>query len=264
MAAIHRFLPIGTNVQQFQRLLDPSGAWVSIGVNRDSKERAEALHRAGARQFVVDIAHGHTVMMREILGWMRETFGRDVFVMGGNVGTPEAVQDLITWGADAVKVGIGGGNVCTTKDVTGVATPMFSLVQDCCAISEDHAIVADGGARSYGDIAKAIGAGASAVMSGYFFAGCPETPARSRVQDPSTGAYVSIYRGMASRDAMAVIRAEDKGLPTPEGRSVDVQPKVSAAVVVDEIAGGLRSAYSYVGARSTSEFQCKVKFGYRR
>jgi IMP dehydrogenase len=140
---------------------------------------------------------------------------------------------------------------------------MFTTVQQC-AEATDKPVIADGGARAYGDVAKAIGAGATAVMSGYFFAGCPENPDRSRIVDPHTHTVKSIYRGMASKDAMAVIRDGDKGLPTPEGRSTTTNLKPSARVVVQEIAGGLRSAYSYVGARTTNEFWSKVSFGYRR
>lgn len=154
-------------------------------------------------------------------------------------------------------------SVCETKNVTGVNTPMFTAVQQC-AEATDKPIIADGGARAYGDVAKAIGAGATAVMSGYFFAGCPENPERSKIYDPINHTYKPIYRGMASRDAMAVIRETEKGLPTPEGRSTTTSLKPSAKVVVEEIAGGLRSAYSYVGARTTKEFWSKVSFGYRR
>jgi len=202
-------------------------------------------------------------MMKKTIGWLREQYGRNIFIMAGNVGTPQAVKDLDSWGVDAIKVGIGGGFVCETKNVTGVNTPMFTAVQQCAGAT-DKPIIADGGARAYGDVAKAIGAGASAVMSGFFFAGCPENPERSKIYDPTTHTYRPIYRGMASRDAMAVIRDADKNLPTPEGRSTTTNLKPSAKVVVEEIAGGLRSAYSYVGARTTNEFWNKVSFGYRR
>lgn len=140
---------------------------------------------------------------------------------------------------------------------------MFTTVQMCSEVT-DKPIIADGGARAYGDVAKAIGAGAAAVMSGYFFAGCPENPERSKIYDPITHTYRPIYRGMASRDAMAIIRDTEKNLPTPEGRSTTTNLKPSAKIVIEEIAGGLRSAYSYVGARSTGEFQAKVNFGYRK
>ena len=263
--AIHRFLPIADNVLSYVQVASNPGlnCFVSIGTSRDWQERAMHLHKAGARFFVVDIAHGHTQMMKNTVEWLRNRFGRDLFIMAGNVGTPQAIRDLDSWGVDAIKVGIGGGFVCETKNVTGVNTPMFSTVQACAEVT-DKPIIADGGARAYGDVAKAIGAGATALMSGYFFAGCPENPERSKVYDPITHTYKPIYRGMASRDAMAVIREADKNLPTPEGRSTTTSLKPSARVVVEEIAGGLRSAYSYVGARTTQEFWSKVTFGYRR
>lgn len=263
--AIHRFMPIADNVLSYLQVASNEGldCFVSIGTSRDWQERAEALYDAGARFFVVDIAHGHSQMMKNTVVWLRERFGRDVFIMAGNVGTPQAVRDLDSWGVDAIKIGIGGGFVCETKNVTGVNTPMFTTVQQC-AEATDKPVIADGGARAYGDVAKAIGAGATAVMSGYFFAGCPENPERSKIYDPITHTYKPIYRGMASRDAMAVIRETGKGLPTPEGRSTTTSLKPSAKVVIEEIAGGLRSAYSYVGARTTNEFWSKIKFGYRR
>jgi IMP dehydrogenase/GMP reductase len=260
VGAMHRFLSIESAVEEYHKA--PSGSFVSIGVNRDTHERTEALYEAGARFFIVDIAHGHTMMMKNILTRLRTRYNRDIFVMAGNVGTPQAVKDLESWGADAIKVGIGGGFVCETKNVTGVNTPMFTTIQKCAAVT-DQAIIADGGARAYGDVAKAIAAGASAVMSGYFFAGCPETPSRARVYDPVTNTETTIYRGMASRDAMNVIRSEGT-MPTPEGRSTVTKSKPSAVVVMQEIAGGLRSAYSYVGSKDTTEFQSKVEFGYRR
>jgi len=262
--AIHRFLPIADNVLSYIQVVSNKDldCFVSIGTSRDWQERAKALHGAGARFFVVDIAHGHSKMMKDTVTWLRENFGLNIFIMAGNVGTPQAVRDLDSWGADAIKVGIGGGFVCETKNVTGVNTPMFTTIQECAAAT-DKPIIADGGARAYGDVAKAIGAGAAAVMSGYFFAGCPENPERSRIYDSTTHTYKPIYRGMASRDAMAIIREGDKNLPTPEGRSTTASAKPSAKVIVDEIAGGLRSAYSYVGARTMNEFQAKVRFGYR-
>lgn len=269
-SAIHRFSDISVNVYQYKQTMlntegkrSTSGPFVSIGTNRDWKERALALYDAGARYFVVDVAHGHSKMMRDTLAWLRYSFGSEIFIMAGNVGTPEAVADLDCWGADAIKVGIGGGFVCETKNITGVNTPMFTTVMKCAAAT-DKPVIADGGARAYGDVAKALGAGASAVMSGYFFAGCPETPARARVYNSETHVYQPIYRGMASRGAMEVIRSNDDKLPTAEGRSTTTSPKPSAKIVVEEIAGGLRSAFSYVGARSVAEFQHKVKFGYRR
>jgi IMP dehydrogenase len=259
IGALHRFMPIVDNITEFQK---ERKCFVSIGVNRDWQERAKALHLYGARFFVVDIAHGHSKMMMDTVKWLRNEFGRDIFIMAGNIGTPEAVCDLDSWGVDCMKIGIGPGAVCLTKNVTGVNTPMFSTVQ-LCAYATDKPIIADGGLRAYGDIAKAIGAGATAVMSGFFFAGSPETPDRSRQYDHVTGAFKHIYRGMASRDVMNNIRSEDN-MPTAEGRTTTTNEKPSAKIIINEIAGALRSSFSYVGARNITDFQSKVKFGYRR
>jgi IMP dehydrogenase len=139
---------------------------------------------------------------------------------------------------------------------------MFTTVSQC-AEATDKPIIADGGLRAYGDIAKALGAGATAVMSGYFFAGSPETPDRSREYDAVTGTYKHIYRGMASREAMNVIRSENH-MPTPEGRTATINEKPSAKIIIGEIAGALRSSFSYVGARTFKEYQTKVVFGQRR
>lgn len=251
--SLHRFMDINTNVQEF---LMAKNCFVSIGAVGDYQQRAKALYDAGARSFIIDIAHGHSLMMKNALKWMRDTFKDEVFIVAGNVATPTAVVDLEEWGADAVKVGIGPGAVCTTKDVTGVTVPIFTAVQRCAHVARGS-IIADGGCRAYGDVAKAIGAGASLVMTGYFFAGTEETPARAHL-----GAGKAMYRGMASRGAMEGYRTGV--LPTAEGTNVVIDTKGSAGTIVEEIAGGLRSAYSYVGATNTKTFQAKVQFGYRR
>lgn len=261
--ALHRFMDVDLNVKEFLSVESnsqetPHGfrCFVSVGATGDYQERAKRLYEAGARLFIIDIAHGHSLVMKNALMWMRKTFGDNVFLVGGNVATPNAVVDVEDWGADAVKVGIGPGAVCTTKDVTGVTVPIFTAVQRCAFVARGS-IIADGGCRSYGDVAKAIGAGASMVMSGYFFAGTAETPSRAHLGDGKI-----MYRGMASRGAMEGYRSGS--LPTAEGTSVILEQKGSAGVVLDEIAGGLRSAYSYVGAKTTAEFQQKVVFGFRR
>jgi IMP dehydrogenase/GMP reductase/intein/homing endonuclease len=155
-------------------------------------------------------------------------------------------------------------SVCTTKDVTGVTVPMFGCLEDCLVpTSGSINIIADGGARSYGDIAKAIGLGAKAVMSGYFFAGCNEVPDRAKLFDyTGSGNQSFIYRGMASSEAMKVLK-KDK-LPTPEGKLVEVSGKGSAEHVIKDIAGGLRSSMSYSNANNTTEFVANVKFGRKR
>lgn len=261
--ALHRFLTKEQNVEQY-RLVQEAGqdCFVSIGVSPEDRERAILLFYAGARRFIVDIAHGHSLKMRETITWLRTNFGNEVFIVAGNVATGEAACTLEAWGADAVKVGIGPGFVCTTKDVTGVTVPMFGCLEQCFSQNYAKNIIADGGARSYGDIAKAIGLGAKAVMSGYFFAGCNEIPDVAKVVNHISGNQSFIYRGMASSDAMKVLK-KDK-LPTPEGKLVEVSSKGSAEHVIKDIAGGLRSSMSYSNANNTTEFVSNVKFGRKR
>lgn len=262
IGALHRFLSIEENVKMYELA---KNSLVSVGVNGDSMERAEALYKAGARFFVIDIAHGHSKNMGDMLTAMRQKFGDNVHIMAGNVGTPEGARYLYKLGADSVKIGIGPGNVCLTKNVTGVTVPIFSCVMNIANAMKDSdgnsllPLVADGGINEYGDIAKAIGAGAHMVMCGKLFAGTDESLGVLNIKsfDQPT------YRGMASRGAMEQIRAADN-LPTPEGKQVLVERKGPVGQVVKEIRSALQSSFSYVGATNQQEFQAKVRFGMRK
>jgi IMP dehydrogenase len=235
-----------------------------VGVNRDSKERTQELYKAGARYFVIDIAHGHSKMMKDMITWIKSEYS-DVFLMAGNVATGQGAYDLATWGSDAIKIGIGPGAVCLTKNVTGVTVPQLGAIRDCAIWFRYHErnsgfkkplLIADGGIREYGDIAKAIAAGADMVMIGGLFAGTDEAP----------GELINgkkVYRGMASRDAMRVIRVGES-MPTPEGTSVLIDTKGPVKNIVQDIAGGLRSAFSYSNAKTLHEFQKHARFGIRR
>lgn len=265
IGALHRAWSIQDNVAAYKQVREAGmDCFVTVGASGDYQDRFMALMVAGASKFIIDIAHGHSLLMKNALTYIKDVgtnFVRGgIYVIAGNVATPEAVRDLELWGADAVKVGIGPGAVCKTKMVTGVTFPQWSAVKQCAAVAKVP-IIADGGMKEYGDIAKAIGAGATAVMSGYFFAGTVETPNWTPITP-------SIYRGMASKEAQAVLRAQNNTnasiLPTPEGISITVSDKGHAGHIVDEIAGALRSSYSYVGAHTTEEFQARVKFGRRR
>ena len=276
IGALHRFMSIEDNVEQYKfatfRENPQEGTYVlvSIGVNGDSEERAKALYEAGARFFIIDVAHGHSKQMKNMICRMKSRY-QDVKdpirIMAGNIATPEAVYDLVTWGADAVKVGIGPGAACLTKNVTGVTMPQFSAINECSKYLTESTyrqkpqvrlvpIIADGGVTEIGDISKAIGAGASAVMCGRLFAACNETPG-PRLNGKK------IYRGMASKDAMIRIKPADS-LPTPEGDSIVIDDEpTTAAEVVKHIKGGLQSAFSYSNAKNLIEFQKNVKFGSR-
>ncbi len=221
------------------------------------QRRAALLFRHGVRNFMIDIAHGHSKDMVKSIQWLRKTFGQRINIGVGNVGTARAVQDLHSVGADIIKVGIAGGKVCRTRNVTGVYTPMFSTVLECanldCVRNGEVLLIADGGVREYGDVAKAIGAGARLVMAGYLFAGCTDAN------------MPTIYRGMASNEvaysAYELGLREDKPTAAAEGVQITIaESKKSSADIVTELGAALRSAYSYVGARNTAEFQESVQF----
>lgn len=272
IGAIHRFMTTEENVTQYKLVADEGGkCFVSIGVTPDSEHRARALYKAGARYFIIDIAHGHSQMMKNMLLWMRSTFGVHPFIMAGNIATRQGAKDLFSWGADAVKIGIGPGAVCTTKNVTGVTVPQFSAVKEVCRNRDDYVysmqtakmnnmnkpiLVADGGFQEIGDLAKALAAGADLVMSGRLFAACLEAPG-ARINGQK------VYRGMASKDAMLTIK-DASVLPTPEGISTVLNiTDETAAAVVNHIRGGLQSSMSYSNARNLEEFTRNVQFGIR-
>lgn len=256
IGAMHRFMDIKDNRNSYSILKEELGleCFVSIGVNRDSKERAKELYKIGARYFVLDIAHSHSTNAKEMVLWFKSEF-KDAHLMVGNVATPEAVQELEQWGADSVKVGIGPGSVCLTKDVTGVTVPQLTAIINCADVA-NVPIIADGGIKAIGDIAKALAAGADFVMLGGILAGCDECP--GEVINNS-----KVFRGMASRDAMRQIRVEGQ-MPTPEGKVITVPLKGPVQSIIEDIAGGLRSAFSYVNAYNLQEFQSKAIFGTRR
>jgi IMP dehydrogenase len=229
----------------------------AIGVRGDYLERAERLVAAETDVLVLDIAHGHA---DAALGAVRELKSAwpAMEVVVGNVATADAVVDLVEAGADAVKVGIGPGFACTTRLVAGVGVPQLTAVLDCAAAARERGVplIADGGIRRPGDVAKAIGAGASTIMVGSLFAGREESPGdvvRRR------GQVFKVYRGMASRSAAAArLALEGKGDDldqyVAEGEEMEFPLRGPVQEVVDDLAGGLRSGMSYVNAGDIPEF----------
>jgi IMP dehydrogenase len=269
--AMHRFMRVQENVDEYKKVKAAGhDCFVSVGVNDDSKHRAEKLYYAGARYFIIDIAHGHSLLMHKMIDHLRYLSTppgpinvprkSDIVIMAGNVATPEGVKDLHKWGAHIVKIGIGPGSVCLTKNVTGVTVPQFTAILKCAEEGRKRGIpvIADGGFNEFGDICKAIGAGATAVMSGKFFAGCNEA-AGTRNHDGKKE-----YRGMASKEAMSVIKREED-MATPEGKSIIIHSTgVSAVEVLNDIRGSLQSALSYSNSHNLIEFREKVHFGIRK
>lgn len=236
----------------------------AIGVRGDYIERARALAAAGADVLVLDIAHGHAERAIAAIGEVREAVGGSVDIIAGNVATAEGALDLARAGADAVKVGVGPGSVCTTRLVAGVGVPQLTAVMECArAVADlDVPVIADGGIRYPGDVAKAIAGGAETVMIGGMLAGTPESPGMVVVRD---GRRVKVFRGMASAPAAEARRAaeeyEEEFFPTvPEGVETVVPLRDPAAQVVRTLVGGLRSGMSYSNARTIPEMHRRARF----
>jgi IMP dehydrogenase len=236
----------------------------AIGVRGDFVERAQALTAAGVDVLVLDIAHGHAERALRALGEVREAAG-DTEIVAGNVATADGARDLVNAGADAVKVGVGPGSVCTTRVVAGVGVPQLSAVMECAEVcaSEGIPVIADGGIRAGGDVAKAIAAGAESVMVGNLLAGTPESPG---VVVSRNGARVKVFRGMASGAAAAARRAAEgedgtEFIPVvPEGVEAVVPLRDPAADVLHGLVGGLRSGMSYSDARTIPDFHRNARF----
>ncbi len=237
----------------------------AIGVRGDFVERARALQEAGADVVVLDIAHGHAEHAIRAVGEVRVAVGDGVEIIAGNVATADGARDLAQAGADGVKVGVGPGSVCTTRVVAGVGVPQLTAVMECAEACAPHGVpvIADGGIRFGGDVAKAIAAGAESVMIGNLLAGTPESPG---VVVSRNGARVKVFRGMASSaaaDARRAIEGDDDTEFTPvvaEGVEAVVPLRDATATVLHGLVGGLRSGMSYSDARTIPEFHRKARF----
>lgn len=229
-------------------------------------ERAEALIDAGVDVVVVDTAHGHSVQVSDVVTRIK-TLSNQVQVVAGNVATAEATKALIDAGADAVKVGIGPGSICTTRVVAGVGMPQLTAIMECAeeADKSDVPVIGDGGIKYSGDIAKAIAGGSSVVMVGSLLAGTEESPGEVYLHQ---GRSYKSYRGMGSVGAMARGSADryfqsevtNTLKLVPEGIEGQVPYKGPVGNVLHQMAGGLRAAMGYVGAATIQDLQEKAKF----
>ncbi len=254
---LHRFMSPAEQVLELQAIkkaAPQSPVAVSIGVKEEGMERAKLLVEAGADVLTLDIAHGDSIMMLETLDFVKKHFPH-VQIIAGNVATPEGTRMLIEHGADAVKVGIGPGSMCTTRIITGCGVPQLTAIALCVAEARRHdvPVIADGGIKTSGDIVKAFAAGAESVMLGSMLAGCIETPGEV------VGGKKK-YRGMASKDAQVSWRGElPKGM-APEGESRLVACKGSVEHIIDELAGGIRSGMTYLNAQTLGEICTNARF----
>ena len=230
-----------------------SGA--AIGVSGDYKERAQALVDAGCKILCIDVAHGHHILVKDALEHLKSTFGNKLTLIAGNVATSRAFEDLSRWGADAIRVGVGGGSICSTRIQTGHGIPTLQSIIDCAKSEGDAKIIADGGIRNAGDIVKAIAAGADFVMLGSLLAGTDESP--GQVFSSADGKRYKVYRGMASAEAQIDWRGEARSL---EGVSTTVPWKGSVEKILKDLEQNIRSGFSYTGAENISDMYCYAKF----
>jgi IMP dehydrogenase len=238
----------------------------AIGVGEGTEERAELLAEAGVDVLVVDTAHGHSQGVLDRVKWVKKNFPQ-VEVIGGNIATGAAAKALVDHGADGVKVGIGPGSICTTRIVAGVGVPQISAVDSVAtALAQtDVPLIADGGIRYSGDIAKAIAAGAHVVMLGGLFAGTEEAPGETVLYQ---GRSYKSYRGMGSLGAMKEGAADryfqdsDANVEklVPEGIEGRVPYKGSVSAVIHQLMGGLRSSMGYVGCKTIDEMRARAEF----
>ena len=241
----------------------------AIGVGEGSDERTEALVKAGADVIVVDTAHGHSQGVLDRIAWVKKHFTH-IQVIGGNVATASAAKAMVESGADAVKVGIGPGSICTTRIVAGVGVPQITAIHNVSEALKGTGVpmIADGGIRYSGDISKAIAAGANTVMLGGLFAGTEEAPGEIELFQ---GRSYKSYRGMGSLSAMqqgssdryfqdttTTQQTDDKLVP--EGVEGRVPYKGSLTAVIHQLMGGVRSSMGYLGCKSITEMHSKAEF----
>ncbi len=228
----------------------------AVGVN--NLERVDLLVKADVDVIVVDSAHGHSKNVIDTIKQIKKQF--DIDVIGGNVVTAKATSDLIAAGADAVKVGLGSGSICTTRVVTGVGVPQVTAIRDCSEVGDEYnvPIISDGGIKQYGDIAKAIAAGASSVMIGGLLAGTEESPGKRVLLG---GRLYKEYRGMGSEAALEARMGasryfrDPKGKTVPEGVEGLVDYVGPVSDVLHNMIGGLKHAMGYVGMKTLEEFR---------
>ena len=257
---------IEKSVQYPNTARDKSGRLLcgaAIGITPDVLDRAGALVKAQADVLVLDSAHGHSKNIMVTLDKVKNAFP-DVQVIAGNVATAAAAEDLIKAGADAVKVGIGPGSICTTRVVAGIGVPQITAVYDCACAAAKYGvpIIADGGIKYSGDIVKALAAGANVVMLGSLLAGCEEAPGDVEIYQ---GRSFKVYRGMGSLAAMKqgsadrYFQGNAKKL-VPEGVEGRVPYKGSVADTVFQLVGGIRSGMGYCGCPTIPELQERAEF----
>lgn len=260
VGCIHRFMTIEKQSEEVQNVkfavydssvinnwgTDVVPIMAAVGANGDYLERTHELTKAGANVILIDVAHGHHKFVKDAIGKIKSNFPT-VDVIAGNIATAEAAEDLESWGADGLRVGIGGGSLCTTRIKTGFGVPNVTSLLDVASVA-NVPVIACGGIRTSGDIAKAIACGADSVILGSLLAGTKESP--GAILEKPQGLYKR-YRGAASLETKSIHGQATRNV---EGESTVVPFKGGAKFIIDGLLDGLRSALSYAGADSILTF----------
>lgn len=253
IGVLHRFCSIEENVEMYKRCKHKT--FVSVGCSEKDLERVTALRDAGAQYFCVDVAHAHARYVGKTLKSLRDILGENACILAGNVATYAGADYLASCGADIIKVGIGGGSVCTTRIKTGFGVPTLTSVRECARV--DRSIVADGGIKAAGDIVKALAFGADFVMIGGLLAGTRPTPGEVKVVD---GKKIKQYRGMASAEAQEDFIGVMTDWKTAEGVATSVPYREDEEKIIADFIGGLRSGLTYAGSADIRELQRKLDY----
>lgn len=275
VGVIHRFMPIEKQVESVKTLVRMCGEFYSseggdgrpeffsaiaaaVGVNGDAQERFEKLLDVGVNVFVIDVAHGHHKLVKVALEWMNKQSTRSKFdVIAGSIATKEAALDLQEWGADGLRVGVGGGSVCETRIRTGIGVPQLESVMEVVSVA-NVPVISDGGIRYPGDVAKALAAGADSVMIGSLFAGTDEAPGEHFIAGEwPYNKRMKVYRGLAS----ATTKLKYTGAASHvEGASKMIESRGPVGRIVTDLVDGLTSSMSYVGATNLEQFRAQSRF----
>lgn len=253
MGALHRFMSVEQNVAEFKKCSHP--VIVSLGAQQEDLDRLVALRDVGAQYFCIDVAHAHAKYVGRTLKSMRDLLKDNACIIAGNVATYAGADYLASCGADIIKVGIGGGSVCTTRIKTGFGIPMLTSIEECARV--DRSIIADGGIKTSGDIVKALAFGADYVMIGSMLSGGRYTPGEV-IQTPEGPR--KQYRGMASLEVQEQYRGGMPKWKTAEGVATTVPYHENDEAILNDIIGGLRSGLTYAGAATIKELQRKLNF----
>lgn len=256
LGILHRYNTISTQIDMFSSVAAHGNCAVAIGAVGDYLDRAKALVEAGVNILCVDVAHGDSKMVEDAVKNLRHLFS-DITIIAGNVATGEGCARLIEAGANAIRAGIGGGSLCTTRIMTGHGVPTLQTVLNCYEYLwhhkyNDFCILADGGIKNSGDIVKSIAAGAGGVILGQLLAATTEAP--GEIVDTPEGKFKR-YRGMASFGAQADWRPEKKNEITPEGEDTVLPYKGGVEKILHQLVGGLRSGMTYSNAKTLKELK---------